>query len=200
MKFLGALLAFLFHLGYFGPLVMGVLDSSFLFLPFGNDLLVVALVADRHGHIPIYVFSAAVGSTLGAWLLTLLARKLGADGICKLAGEKQFGRLKRWIGNRAAIAIAGGALAPPPFPYTLVVAAAGALDYPIPRILSTNFVARAVRFGVLAWLALRFGHQVMEVAQSAPFRWTMIGFIVLCLVGSGLSIRQWVRQTRSKKQ
>ena len=197
MKFLQALLAFLFHLGYFGPLVMGILDSSFLFLPFGNDLLVVALVADRHGHIWLYVLSAAVGSTIGAFLLTLLARKLGADGISKLAGPKRFERLKRWIGDRAAIAIAGGALAPPPFPYTLVIAAAGALDYPIWRILLTNFVFRAVRFTILASLALRFGRQVLQVAQSAPFRWTMIGFIVLCLVGSGLSIGQWVRQSRS---
>lgn len=198
LKFLHTLLAFLFHLGYFGPLVMGILDSSFLFLPFGNDLLVVALVADRHQHVWLYVLSAAVGSTLGALLLTLLARKLGADGISKLAGPKRFDRLKRWIGNRAAFAIAGGALAPPPFPYTLVVAAAGALDYPIWRIMLTNFLARAVRFTILALLALRFGKQVIQVAQSAPFRWTMIGFIVLCFVGSGWSIWQWVRHTRSK--
>lgn len=199
MKFLHALLAFLFHLGYFGPLVMGVLDSSFLFLPFGNDLLVVALVAAGHKHVWIYVLSASVGSTIGALVLTLLARKLGAEGICKLAGPKQFERLKRWIGNRAAVAIAGGALAPPPFPYTLVVAAAGALDYPIWRILTVNLLARAVRFAVLAWLALRFGGEVMKVAQSAPFRWTMIGFIVLCFVGSGFSIWRWVKQTRSKR-
>lgn len=199
MKFLQALLAFLFHLGYFGPLVMGILDSSFLFLPFGNDLLVVALVADRHQHPWLYVLSASAGSTIGAFLLTLLARKLGSEGISKLAGPKQFERLKRWIGDRAAIAIAGGALAPPPFPYTLVVAAAGALDYPIWRILLTNFIARAVRFSILAFLALRFGRQVMQVAQSAPFRWTMIGFIVLCLGGSGFSIWKWVRQTRSRR-
>lgn len=42
MKFFHPLLQFLLHIGYFGPLLMGVLDSSFLFLPFGNDLLVVS--------------------------------------------------------------------------------------------------------------------------------------------------------------
>lgn len=178
---------------------MGILDSSFLFLPFGNDLLVVGLVASRHGHIWIYVVSAAVGSTIGAFFLTLLARKLGAEGICKLAGQKQFNRLKRWTGNRAAIAIAAGGLAPPPFPYTLVVAAAGALDYPIWRILVTNLVARAIRFSILAWLAMRFGKEVMKVAESGPFRWTMIVFIVLCFLGSGYSIWNWVRHSRSKK-
>lgn len=199
LKFLHSFLAFLFHLGYFGPLLMGILDSSFLFLPFGNDLLVVGLVANKHGHNWIYVLSAALGSTIGAFVLTLLARKLGAEGICKLAGQKQFDRLKRWIGDRAAIAIACGALAPPPFPYTLVIAAAGALDYPIWRILITNFIARAVRFSILAWLAMRFGKEVMKVAESGPFRWTMIAIIVICFLGSGYSIWHWYRKTRSKK-
>ncbi len=45
MKFPIVLFRFLFHIGYLGPLVMGVLDSSFLVLPFGNDLLIVGLVA-----------------------------------------------------------------------------------------------------------------------------------------------------------
>ena len=199
MKILQTLLAFLLGLGYFGPLVMGILDSSFLFLPFGNDLLVVILVAQRHGNVWLYVLSASIGSTIGAAVLALISAKIGADGICKLAGQKRFDQLKRWIGNRAAIAIAGGALAPPPFPYTLVIAAAGALEYPLWRILLTNFLARAGRFTLLAFLAWKFGDAVMRIAKSAPFRWTMIGFIVLCLIGSGLSIANWFRHARKGK-
>ena len=41
---------------------MGVLDSSFLFLPFGNDLLVVSLVARHHQGFIVYVLLAATGS------------------------------------------------------------------------------------------------------------------------------------------
>ena len=47
--------------------------------------------------------------------------------------------LKKHMGDRAAIAIAVGALAPPPFPYTLVIAAASAFDYSLWRILVVNF-------------------------------------------------------------
>ena len=77
MKFFLPLLHFLFHIGYFGPLLMGILDSSFLMLPFGNDLLVVGLVARNHHGVILYVLAAACGSTLGALALGLVSRKLG---------------------------------------------------------------------------------------------------------------------------
>ncbi len=198
MKFFRPLLTFLFHLGYFGPLLMGVMDSSFLFLPFGNDLLIVGLIAQRRPHPWIYVLTAALGSTLGALLLALVARKFGEAGMRKLAGEKRFNRLCGWISKRGALAIAGGAIAPPPFPYTLVIAAAGALDYSIPRLLTINFFARAVRFTILALLAARFGPEVLRIAQSPAFKWTMAGFVILCIVVSAFSIYKWFHVSRSR--
>ncbi len=197
MKFFRPLLTFLFHLGYFGPLVMGVLDSSFLVLPFGNDLVVVGLVAQKHHGAAIYVLSAAVGSTLGALLLALVGRKVGEKGVQKLAGRRKFDMLKKHVGHRAAIAIAVGALAPPPFPYTLVIAAASAFAYSIWRILVVNFIARAIRFTILAILAIRFGRYILQISKSTPFLWTMAVFILLCLVGSTFSIWKWVRHSRS---
>lgn len=193
MKILHSLLVFLFRLGYFGPLVMGILDSSFLFLPFGNDLLVVGLVAQRHHGVPWFVLSAACGSTLGALVLALVARKVGEETICKFAGQKRYDKLKSRIGTHGGVAVAVAGLAPPPFPFTTVIAAAGALDYPLWRILLINFGARAARFAVLGVLALKFGREVTRIAQSAPFQWTMAGFIVLCLVGTGFSVWHWMR-------
>ena len=62
------LVAWLLSLGMFGPLIFGIADSSFLFLPFGNDLLVVILTVRDHAHLPYYVLTAALGSTLGVLL------------------------------------------------------------------------------------------------------------------------------------
>ena len=76
---------------------MGIFDSSFLFLPFGNDLLVVTLVARHHEGWLSYVLAAAVGSTIGVFALALVAQKLGEDGIKKMAGEKRFARLHKMI-------------------------------------------------------------------------------------------------------
>lgn len=197
MKFFRPLLTFLFHLGYFGPLVMGVMDSSFLFLPFGNDLIVLGLVAQRRDHASIYVLTAALGSTIGAGLLALVARRFGEEGTRRIVGQRQFDKLCGWIEHRAPIAIFAGALAPPPFPYTIVIAAAAALDYPISRILAVNFVARALRFAILAWLALRYGSTVLRIAQTPAFKWTMVGFVVLCLIGSAFSLYKWFRSHKS---
>lgn len=200
VKFFLPLLHFLFHIGYFGPLLMGILDSSFLMLPFGNDLLVVGLVAHNPHGIPLYVFAAACGSTLGALALALVSHKLGEEGIARLAGQKKYDKLKNRIGTHAGPAIAIGGLAPPPFPFTMVIAAAAALDYPIWKLLAINFLARASRFALLSWLALEFGRQVLSIAKSKPFEWSMAAFIFLCVVGSAFSIWRWLRRSRAQDQ
>jgi membrane protein YqaA with SNARE-associated domain len=200
MKFLSILFGFLFRIGYFGPLLMGALDSSFLVLPFGNDLVIVGLVAQHPHGTPWYVLSAACGSTLGALALALVSRKVGEEGLRKFAGEARSRKLKDRIGNHGGIAIAVAGLAPPPFPFTTVIAAAAALGYPLWRILSINFCARAVRFTVLSLLALKFGSAVMGIAKSDPFKWSMLVFILLCLIASGFSIWRWLGKPRRRKR
>ncbi len=184
----------IFHLGYFGPFVMGVLDSSFLFIPFGNDLLVVALVARHHQGYLIYVLSAACGSACGAFLIDLAARKAGEAGVQKIAGRSRFEYLKRKIGEKGGRALVLGCLAPPPFPFTMVVATTSALGYPRKKLVATVAAARAARFLILGYLAIRFGRNILRIADSEPFRWTMIVFVVLCVAGSALSIAKWVRR------
>ncbi len=193
-NFFRPLLHFLFHLGYFGPFVMGVMDSSFLFLPFGNDLLVVALVARHHEGWPFYVISAVCGSTLGVFFLDLVARKGGEAGVQKVAGPKRFERLKRKISEQGGKALVVGCLAPPPFPFTMVIATTSALGYPRPRLLWTVALSRGVRFVILSLLAIKFGHTIMHVMNTSAFKWTMVAFAVLCLIGSVFSIAKWVRK------
>lgn len=200
MKLLAPFLHLVLGLGYFAPLAMGILDSSFLVLPFGNDLLIVGLVARHHGGSPWYILSAACGSTVGVLLLSLVARKLGEKGVRMIAGDKRYNRLKDRIGNHAGFTISIGALAPPPFPFTVVIAAVATFDYPIWRILVFNFFARGVRFAILAILAIEFGKAVMGIIKSAPFEWAMIVFIALCAIASIFSIWRWLHRTRGKKR
>ena len=178
---------------------MGIFDSSFLVLPFGNDLLMVGLVAHHHHGLPYYVLSAACGSTIGVLSLALVARKFGEEGIRKVAGQGQFNMLKKRIGDRSGIAVAVGCLAPPPFPFTMVIAAASAMGYSLWRLLAINFVSRAIRFTVLGFLAIKFGTEVLRIAHSPAFFWSMVVFMVLCLLASAFSIWHWVRSTRFGK-
>lgn len=177
---------------------MGVLDSSFLVLPFGNDLVVVGLVAQQPKGMPWYVLSAALGSAGGAYLLALVARKVGEEGIRKMAGDRRYEKLKKRIGKRSGLAVAIAGLAPPPFPFTTAIAGVSAIGYPIWKTVIIDFFSRAVRFVILSLLAIKFGPRILAVAKSPVFEWTMVGFILLCLVASGFSVAHWLRKPAGK--
>lgn len=189
-------LAWLLHLGLFGPLLMGIADSSFLFLPFGNDLLVVVLTVQNHGHLPYYIATAAAGSTLGVVLLDLVCRKGGEEGLKKMIRPQRLEYFKKRIAKNAAVAIATACIAPPPFPFTVVIGSASAFAYPRLRLLGIVFVARAIRFTIVGWLAIEFGNRILSIAKAPATTWVMLGFILLCTIGSALQIAQWVRRSR----
>ncbi len=185
------------HMGYFGPFVMGILDSSLLFVPFGNDLLVVGLVAQHHEGYLLYVLSAASGSVTGVALLDLIARRAGEEGLKRVAGERRFNYLHGKISKRGAWALVLACLAPPPFPFTMVVAINCALAYPRKKLFPVVFVSRGSRFLVLGFLAIRFGPAILRIAKTEPFKWVMIVFISFCMAGSVLSAVKWWRKGRA---
>ena len=191
------LLVWLLRLGLFGPLLLGIADSSFLFLPFGNDLLIVILTARDHSHLAVYVVMAAIGSTLGVVLLDAVCRKGGEEGLKKMMKPKRLEYFKRRMTNQAAVAIGLACLAPPPFPFTLVIASASAFAYPRQRLLGLVFVARSVRFTIIGLLAIRFGSDILKIARARETTWIMLGFILLCTLGSAFQVMEWVRHSRT---
>ncbi len=79
-----------------GLLVLGILDSSYLFAPWGNDLMMVALVA-RNPHAGMMVYYAVmstVGSVVGCLLLDLTLRPLGEKGLEKHLSQKRLARVR----------------------------------------------------------------------------------------------------------
>lgn len=195
--FLNHFIGWLFHLGALGLVILGVLDSSFLFMPLGNDLLLVGLTVQHHERLPYYVPMAALGSTAGCLLLDLVARKRGEEGLKKMMKPKRVDYLKKRIGERAAAALAVACLAPPPFPFTPVVAAASAFNYPRSKLLAVIAAGRIVRFTMVGLLAIWFGQRILSIAKSPAFQWIMIGFIVICAIGSVISIRKWLARSKT---
>jgi membrane protein YqaA with SNARE-associated domain len=191
------LLAFFVQYGAFGLLLLAIADDSFLFLPIGSDLLMVVLVARHHGQLPIDVLAATAGSTIGVILLDLVCRKGGEEGLKRLMKHERLSRLKKRIEQRAAAALFIACIAPPPFPFGAYIAAASALQYPRPRLLGIVFFARAIRFALVGWAAIYFGRGILRVVNSTEFMWVMGGFIAFCVIGSIVSIVQWVRISRS---
>jgi membrane protein YqaA with SNARE-associated domain len=194
-----SLFAFARKLGGFGLFIMGILDSSFLFLPFGNDMLLIALVSsNRDSHIWIlYVIMSALGSVVGILILDLLMRKMGEEGLEKFVKPDKVKRLKAKMENKAGRAIFIATLLPPPFPFTAVVLTASALQTPRKNIVTAVLSGRLIRFTVEALLALYFGRQVLTLLQSGIVEYCIYAFILIAIIGSIFSIRKWVSNRKS---
>ena len=192
------ILGFLVQIDFLGLFLLAVADDSFLFLPVGSDLLTVILVAKHHGRFALYVFAAALGSMAGVFLLDLVCRKGGQEGLKRLVKPAQLERLKARIEKNGMIALIVACLAPPPFPFGAYIAAASAFQYPRPRLLGVVFAARLARFALVAWAAIYFGRGIIKFTESSGFLWFMGIFIAICLIGSIVSIVNWVRISRSR--
>lgn len=187
----------LLQLGLLGLVLLGVADSSFLVLPFGNDLLLVILVARDHGRAVEYVSCAAFGSLMGVLLVDLVCRKNGEGGLRHVMSQKRFNYLKKKISGHAAVAIGVACVAPPPFPFTPVIAAASAFQYPRPKLLGAVFVSRLLRYSLIAMAAIRWGTHILRTARSKEFVWSMIAFSVVCAILSTISVMNWMRASRT---
>jgi membrane protein YqaA with SNARE-associated domain len=199
-ELLRQIFALLFHLGALGLIILGILDSSFLFLPVGNDLLLIALVARNHGNFLIYLLAASFGSATGVVLLDLATRTGGEEGLKKLMSQKRVAYLKKKMKQHAAIALVVASLAPPPFPFTAVIASASALQYPRLRLITVVFGARAARFALVGLAAIWLQSDLLRIANSTWFAWFMAAFTALCLIGSVVSVIRWIRLSRSTKR
>src|SRR3954467_5375851 len=180
------LLALFWKFGGPGLLVLGILDSSFLFAPLGNDVLMVAVTA-RHRSIPLMLYYAGmstIGSVLGCFLVDVIFRKAGEKGLEKHLPKRRLEYVKRKVTANAAWALVVASIAPPPFPFTPFVMAASALQYPRKKLLLITGAARLVRFTALGFLAYLFGKRILDWANGEVVQDLMLGLIVLCVVGS----------------
>jgi membrane protein YqaA with SNARE-associated domain len=187
---------FSYH-GGIGLLVLGVFDSSILFVPLGNDLLIIALSTRRHILIPYYAAMAAAGSVLGCLTVDLLVRKGGEKEIEKYVSRRRFDYVKRRIDRSAAWTLLVASLMPPPFPFTPFVAATAALQYPRRKLLTVIGVARLLRFSVEGALAVLVGKKLLSAAANSTAFEIVIGVLIgICVVGSVISVYRWISQSK----
>lgn len=197
-SFIRPLAHFFFALGGFGLVLLGVLDSSFLMLPLGNDLLVVALTASHRSHMPYYVVMATLGSTLGVALAHYVSSKGGKKLIEGKRKSKQIDYVEQKIEKYGGWAIGFAALAPPPFPFTPFIVVPSALQYPRAKMLWIIAGCRAIRFAIEGWLALIYGRRILAMTKSPALQWAIGAIVVISIIGSAFSIWGWVQKSKTK--
>jgi membrane protein YqaA with SNARE-associated domain len=193
------MLRFFLRLGIFGLFLLSALDSSFLVLPFGNDLLLIALVnRDRNSLIWIaYVLVSAIGSVVGVLVIDLIMRKAGEKGLERFLSAKKIEKFKSKLENKAGISVFIATVLPPPFPFTPVVMTASALQTPRGKLLGAVFVGRIVRCTTEALLALYFGRKLIAYLNSDIVTYAVYGLIGLAAVLSTLSLLTWLRRKQN---
>jgi membrane protein YqaA with SNARE-associated domain len=158
-------------------IIIGALDSSLLSLPEINDYLVVMRVARDHSAVFYFPLFAAAGSVLGCFVLYSLLRKGGQAVLRRRFKPEHLKRVEAAYARYGFLAIAIPAMLPPPMPFKIFVATAGALEYPRWRFVITVMIARSARYYIEGILAVYFGQRVLRFIADN-------GMMILSLVGS----------------
>jgi len=170
-------------------IVIGALDSSLLSLPEINDYLVVGRCFKDPRAAFYFPLFAATGSVLGCFLLYSIVRRGGQAVLRKRFNVENIKRVERAYERFGFLAIGIPAVLPPPLPFKIFVATAGALEYPRWKFLLTVMIARSLRYYVEGILAVYYGRRVLLfirdngiVVVSIVATLVLIGFAIYFLI------------------
>ena len=166
-----------------GPsmILIGALDSSLLSLPEINDYLVVARCYTHPETAWFFPLFPAIGSVLGCLLLYTIFQKGGLAVLHRRFRADRVERVEKAYARFGIFALAIPALLPPPLPFKIFVATAGALQFPRRRFLLTILIARSVRYYTEGMLAVFYGERVLRfLRDNGLMIVTIVG--ALCLV------------------
>ena len=162
-------------------ILIGALDSSLLSLPEINDYLVVARCYSDPKAVFYFPLFAAAGSVIGCTLLYMIMQRGGQAVMRRRFSAKNIARVERAYARFGFLALAIPALLPPPMPFKIFVATAGALEYPRWRFMVTIMIARSVRYFVEGALAVFYGKRVLLFLKDNGLMMLSV-VAALCLV------------------
>ena len=174
-------------------IIIGALDSSLLSLPEINDYLVVGRCFKYPSAVFYFPLFAAIGSVIGCNILYTIIRRGGQAVLRKRFPLQSIKRVERAYERFGFLAIGLPAILPPPLPFKIFVATAGALEYPRWKFLLTVMIARSFRYYVEGILAVYYGRRVLLFMKDN-------GLVIVSIVGTlvliGLIVYFIVRQRR----
>jgi membrane protein YqaA with SNARE-associated domain len=177
-------------------ILIGALDSSLLSLPEINDYLIVWRCYKDPASVFLFPLFAAVGSVLGSLLLYVIMRRGGQAVMRRRFRTEHIERVERAYARFGFLTLAVPALLPPPMPFKIFVASAGALEYPRWRFIITVMIARALRYYIEGVLAVFYGQRVLQFLRH--YGLMILGLTALgCLLGLGvyLLLNRWRART-----
>jgi membrane protein YqaA with SNARE-associated domain len=191
------------HFGAAGVFVVALLDASPIPLPIPGSTDILILILGAHGEWPWLLALAAVsGSLIGGYLTWKTGKKGGQAMLDRtMKNHKRLrGRLTRWIRGHGIASVSIAALLPPPIPLLPFLLGAGALGVTRRQVLIALGIARSIRYGAEAALALLYGHQILRLWGRYLAGWSnVILYSFLGLMGASILFGIW-QYRRSQHQ
>jgi len=174
------------RLGGPGLVLLGIADSAPLVsIPAGSeDVFLIVLAAHRPQWWIYYAFMATVGEVLGGYVAYRLAQKGGQETLEKKVGKPRAEKVYRKFEKHGFLTVFGGAILPPPFPFTPVLMGAGVMQYPQKKFLSALSAGRAIRFFTEAFLGRIYAQQMINFF-ARHYR-TMVQLLIWLAVAAGI--------------
>ena len=171
----------IYRLGGLGFIPLGILDNSVIPLPGSMDVLTVFLSARKEQLWLYYALMATAGSVIGGFLTYRLARKGGKETLARRFSAKTLKKVYKTFDRWGLGAIAIPALLPPPVPMVPFLFGAGTMQYPGRKFLFALTLGRTIRYTLLAFLAARYGRQILAfISQHAhPGLFIVLGLVAM---------------------
>ena len=187
----------LFHLGGIGLIPLGLVDNSLIPLPGILDVAAIVLSSRQEELWLYYGLMAAAGSVAGGFVTYRLARKGGKEALDRRFSRRKVDKVCEIFGRWGFAAIAIPALLPPPVPMVPFLLAAGAMQYPPRKFLAALTLGRIARYFILAYLAARYGRQI--IAFIAEHGHPVIVGIIVVLIATVAMVFYFLGGRKSEK-
>lgn len=177
--------------------LIAIADSSLLSLPEVNDIITVTRIAHNPHEVYYFPLFPAVGSLIGCLILYRIARQ-GRKFLTSKFDSKLLVRVEDLYRRWGLLALAIPALLPPPLPFKVFVATAGALGYPLRKFILTVLIARLIRYYSFGIAAYFFREEVLQAIEWSKDHFPEILIVLLVLILIGIFINWWLRIGKAK--
>lgn len=178
-------------------ILIAVADSSLLSLPEVNDIITVTRVAHNPNEVFYFPLFPAFGSVIGCLILYRIARQ-GRNFITRRFQPKRLEQVERLYRRWGLWALAIPAILPPPLPFKVFVATAGALGFPLKQFIATVMIARMVRYYSWGIAAYFLREEVLQTIEWLKEHFAEVLIVVLLLIALVIIARWLIAFFRSR--
>lgn len=183
----------LLHFGVAGVFGVSLLDASPIPLPIPGSTDILILVLGANGEWPwLLALAGVAGSVIGGVLTWGTGKKGGEAMLDRYVKKRLRSRINRWMKGHGIRSVMLAALLPPPIPLLPFLLAAGALGITRKQLIIALTIARSIRYGAEAALAMIYGHAILRFCHHYLAGWSnVILYSFLGLLAAAIIFGVW---------